>query len=62
MTRERIADGLELLLLQLANPALAGDVTVPPPTWEPHEWAYVKGIASAAIWNVRARFVIAGQA
>jgi len=62
MTRERIAEGLELLTLQLANPATAGDVTVPPQGWEPQEWAYVKGIASHAIWTIRARFVTVGQA
>jgi hypothetical protein len=57
MTRERIADGLELLLLQLAN----GETTAAPDGWLPHEWIYIKGIASSAIWQVRSRFVIAGQ-
>ena len=46
MTRERIAEGLELLLLQLAN----SETTAPPEGWLPHEWAYIKGIASSAIW------------
>jgi hypothetical protein len=56
MTRERIADGLEILFLQLAN----GDSALPP-GWQPHEWQYIKGLASGAIWNIRARFVVAGQ-
>jgi hypothetical protein len=47
MTRERIADGLELLVLQLAN----GETTLPE-GWESHEWAYVKGLASGALWPV----------
>jgi hypothetical protein len=58
MTRDRIADGLERLTLQLAN----GDTIAPPEGWTPHEWAYVKGIASSAIWTVRARLVVVGQA
>jgi hypothetical protein len=57
MTRERIAEGLELLTLQLAN----GDTTVPPDGSLPHEWAYLKGIACHAIWTTRARFVLVGQ-
>jgi len=56
MTRERIAEGLELLTLQLAK----GDVSTPD-DWEPQEWATLKGIAIGAIWTIRARFVIAGQ-
>ena len=44
MTRDQIADGLSLLVLQLAN----NDLHLPS-GWEPHEWAYVKGIASGAI-------------
>ena len=50
MTRERIADGLEILCLQLAN----GDTSVPP-GWEPHEWAYVKGLASASVIQLQLR-------
>jgi hypothetical protein len=57
MTRERLAEGLELLVLQLAN----GDTTLPD-GWQPHEWAYLKGIASHAIWTLRARFLSVGQA
>jgi hypothetical protein len=57
LTRDRIIEGLELLALQLAN----GDTVAPPeghingvPVWTPHEWAYIKGIASSAILNLRA--------
>ena len=56
MTRERIADGLEILCLQLAN----GDTSLPP-GWEPHEWAYLKGLASGAIWPVVTRLRPAGK-
>lgn len=56
MTRDRIAEGLEELVLQLAN----GETSLPD-GWEPHEWAYLKGLASAAIWQVRARLVVVGQ-
>jgi hypothetical protein len=56
MTRERIAEGLELLTLQLAN----GETSLPD-GWAPHEWMYVKGLASALVWQTRARFVIVGQ-
>jgi len=58
MTRDRIADGLELLTLQLANNQ---DTREPPDGWQPHEWAYLKGIASHAIWTTRARLVVVGQ-
>lgn len=57
MTRERIAEGLELLTLQLG----AGDTIAPPEGWTPQEWTYIKALAHAGIWNLRARFVIAGQ-
>lgn len=57
MTRERLADGLEILVLQLAN----GE-TARPDDWPPHEWAYLKGIASHAVWTLRARFLTVGQA
>jgi hypothetical protein len=56
MTRERIAEGLELLALQLTN-----SETSMPAGWAPCEWAAIKGIACNAIWTTRARFVIAGQ-
>ncbi len=46
MTRERIAEGLQLLILALANP---GTLLDPPDGWEPYEWAYVKGLASGAV-------------
>lgn len=50
MTRDRIAEGLELLVLQLAN----GETSLPA-DWQPHEWAYVKGLASGAIWPLHLR-------
>jgi hypothetical protein len=46
MTRARIVDGLELLVLGLANPGTVGD---PPDGWSSQEWAYVKGLASAEL-------------
>jgi hypothetical protein len=57
MTRDRIAEGLELLTLQLAN----GDTIATPEGWQPLEWTYIKAIAHVAIWSMRARFVVAGQ-
>jgi hypothetical protein len=56
MTRERLADGLELLCLQLAN----GETTIPE-GWTPLDWQTVKGIALQAIWMSRTRFVTVGQ-
>lgn len=47
MTRAQIVDGLEAVALRLA----AADT--PPAGYEPHEWAYVKGIASAVILRLR---------
>jgi len=58
MTRERIAEGLELLTLQLAS----SNILVPPEGWDLEAWATLKGIAIQAIWMTRSRFVIAGQA
>ncbi len=49
MTRQRIAEGLELLALALPE----GHGTPVPPGWEPHEWIYVKGLAFGAIMRVR---------
>ncbi len=46
MTRQRIADGLMLLVLELASPSKTYSVSDQPDGWEPHEWAYVKGLAS----------------
>jgi hypothetical protein len=57
MTRDRLADGLEILCLQLAN----GETAIPP-GWDPHEWATLKGIALNAIWTIRTRFLTVGQA
>jgi hypothetical protein len=56
MTRQRIADGLMLLVLGLANP---GTLTDPPDGWEPPEWAYVKGLASSEI--LRLQRVVAAE-
>lgn len=58
MTRERIAEGLEILCLHLA----VGDTAIPPEAWTLEEWAYIKAIAHAGIWIMRARFVTVGQA
>ncbi len=55
MTREQIAEGLSLLVMQLANDA---DV---PDGWQPHEWAYVKGIASGEILRLRDRLCSTGN-
>ncbi len=52
MTRATIADGLQTLVLRLANNQ---DTEAPPSGFERHEWAYVKGIASAAIMGLRNR-------
>jgi hypothetical protein len=53
MTRQRIIDGLELLTQLLAD----GNSDERPLGWEPHEWAYLKGIASAEILRLRDRLV-----
>lgn len=58
MTRERIAEGLELLTLQLGT----SNIIVPPDGWTIEEWAYVKGLAHGAIWMLRQRFLTVGQA
>ncbi len=58
MTRERITEGLALLTLQLAN----GDSCAPPAGWPPHEWAYVKGIAAAAIIGLKQRLIVVREA
>jgi len=57
MSRERIAEGLELLLVQLAN----SDSHAPPPDWLPHEWAYIRGLASAGIWELISRLKRSGS-
>lgn len=56
MTRQRIIDGLDLLIMGLANP---GTLLDPPDGWEPHEWAYVKGIASGELVRLRERIAAA---
>jgi len=52
MTRAEIIAGLDLLIEQLAN-----DVSVPKAAvengWEPHTWAYLKGIASCELLRLR---------
>ncbi len=50
MTRDQIVEGLTLLVLQLAN---GGDTCDVPQGWQPHEWAYLKGVASHAILRAR---------
>lgn len=55
MTRERIAEGLALLALLMAN----GVGYEPPDGWDAREWAYVKGIASGEILRLRDRLVAA---
>ena len=55
MTRDQIAAGLELLVLQLAN----NDLHLPH-GWQPHEWAYIKGIGSGEILRLRDRLVPRG--
>ncbi len=50
MTRDQIAAGLSLLVLHLAN-----DQDFVPPGWTPHEWAYLKGLASGRILELRDR-------
>lgn len=54
MTRARIADGLTRIVLILATADLRDDV---PDGWEPHEWAYVKGLASGAVIQLRDQLV-----
>jgi hypothetical protein len=52
MTRPQIAEGLERLVLRLANA-----VDDPPPPMTAPEWAYIKGVASASILELRARLL-----
>jgi hypothetical protein len=54
MTRERITEGLSLLVLQLAN-----NQSSLPNGWDAHEWAYVKGLASGELMRLRDRLVAA---
>lgn len=54
MTREKIVEGLSLLVLHLAN----GHAD-PPPNWEEHEWAYLKGLACGELLRLRDRIVAA---
>jgi len=57
MTRDQIAEGLSILVLRLAN---SHDVEIPPEGWQPHEWAYLKGLASGEILRLRDRLVPRG--
>ena len=57
MTRARIGEGLELLVLLLAN---GGDTTTTPVGWMPHEWSYLKGLASACVLFWRGRLLDEG--
>jgi hypothetical protein len=53
MTLEQIAEGLSLLVMRLAN----APITERPDGWAPHDWAYVKGVASGEILRLRDRLV-----
>lgn len=55
VTRAQIADGLSVLVLRLAN----GNADTTPDGWQPHEWAYVKGIAAGELIRLRDRLVAA---
>jgi hypothetical protein len=55
MTRAQIAAGLEAMIDRLAN---APDT--PPAGLQAHEWAYVKGIASAEIMRLKERLEASG--
>jgi hypothetical protein len=55
MTRTEIVEGLDALVLILANG------TPPPEGWTPQAWAYLKGIASAELHRLRDRLVEAGR-
>lgn len=56
MTRERIADGLDLIVMVLANAGFIRD----PAGWTPEEWTYVKGLASGELLRLRDRIVPRG--
>lgn len=56
MTRERIAEGLQIVALGLAN----ATVDVVPKGWRDAEWAYVKGIAAGTILRMRDALVAPG--
>ncbi len=58
MTTTQIANGLELLVFRLANNQ---EIQTPPSGLEPHEWAYIKGVASAAIMRTRDALLDAGS-
>lgn len=55
MTRERIAELLEMLVLQLANG------TPPPAGVDEAEWAYIKGLASGKVFELKRLVVEAGR-
>ena len=50
MTREQIIAGLDLVIFHLAN-----DGAPVPDGWSPHEWSYVRGLASAELFGLVAR-------
>ena len=58
MTRAQISDGLRLLVESLANPAAEAGT---PEGWTPHEWAYIKGVASGELLRLRDRLIAAGR-
>ncbi len=45
-----MVEGLTILILGLANNA---PLVHTPDGWEPHEWAYLKGLASGALSRLR---------
>jgi hypothetical protein len=47
VTLEQIVVGLRLVVERLS----LHDSEIPPDDFEEHEWAYVKGVASHAIWQ-----------
>lgn len=55
MTRDQILEGLDKLVLQLANDRWVPD------GWSAHEWAYVKGIGSGAIFTLIERGAVMGS-
>lgn len=57
MTRTQIAEGLSHIVLGLANNS---DLSMPPEDLSPHEWAYIKGIASGELLRLRDRLVQIG--
>lgn len=61
MTRARIIELLEVLVLELGNDVPAPNVTQQgKPTITAEEWAYIKGLASGRIMQLRDDLIAAG--